>query len=260
MSTTWYCCRQRAGPLVKECRALRPRFSPDDTDDDHSAKSRVKKYERCAVNRRQVDRLELHLALLGEHGTMYTLTFDADHLPQDFNGVRRALRSFFGRVRRWRAGMGKPPNIDYIYCIEGLHGARRYHVHLILRDDELCPTEVRFLWRNGIVDDEPVLHKKRVIDPQTGERVTVYADGYRRIAEYLNKERTDGHVIPIGRHPWSCSRTLSAKLPPALKWRDDSGVIPVPDSALWSRHGQYGNDFGAYYYASWIEPQPRATN
>ena len=26
----WYCVRQRAGPLVKECRALRPRLSAVD--------------------------------------------------------------------------------------------------------------------------------------------------------------------------------------------------------------------------------------
>ena len=257
---TWYCCRQRAGPLIKECRALRPRFSADDTAADHGQKAQLKKYARCAINRKQCDRLELHLALLGERGTMYTLTFDAEHLPQNFNGVRQALRSFFARVRRWRASMNKPPGIDYIYAIEGLHGQRRYHIHLILNDDELCPAEVELLWRNGIVDNQPVLRRSWYIDPETGERCWSYRDGYRQIAEYLNKERTDGHVIPIGRHPWSCSRTLSAKLDPPERWKDDSGVIDIPDSALWSRRGEVSNDFGAYYFASWIEPFTRATD
>lgn len=197
------------------------------------------------MDRKQVDRLELRLALFGRDGWMHTLTFDSEHLPQDFKGVRRALDSFFKRGKRWRGGLGKPPNFDYIYCVEGLHGNRRYHIHLITGYYELGPAEVQFLWKNGMVDSEPVLLKE---------------GGYRRLAEYLNKERTDGFVIPIGRHPWSCSRTLSAKLPPPVKWKDNSGAIEVPNDAVWVRRGNTENDFGAYYYASWIEPPSRATN
>ena len=36
MSATWFCCRQRAGPLVKECRAQRPRLSRDDLPSERS--------------------------------------------------------------------------------------------------------------------------------------------------------------------------------------------------------------------------------
>ncbi len=61
--------------------------------------------------------------------------------------------------------------------------------------------------------------------------------GYRRLAEYLNKERPDGFVIPIGKHPWSCSRTLNSGLPPAERWMEDSSAITVPDGVLWSRRG-----------------------
>lgn len=239
----WYCCRQRSGPLVKECRALRPRLAAEDSNADRKAKNGLKRQQNGTMNRAQVDRLELRLALFGRQGSMHTLTFDADHLPVDFRGVRRALRAFFARARRWRESMGKPPNIDYIYAIEGLHGKGRYHIHLVTRDDELGPAEVAYLWRNGIVDNEPVLM-------QWG--------GYRRLAEYLNKERTDGMAIPIGRHPWSCSRTLSERLPPPEKWKDTSGVIEVPDDAVWARHGGTQNDFGAYYYASYILPESRA--
>lgn len=242
---TWYCCRQRAGPLVKECRALRPRFSSEDTAADHSAKAQLKKYSRCAVNRRQVDRLELYLALMGWQSSMHTLTFDNEHLPRDFKGVRAALQSFFRRSQRWRAGLGKTPAFDYIYCIEGLHGSRRYHVHLITDDNQLSPAEVAFLWRCGNVDNEPVLLGK---------------DGFQRIAEYLNKERTDGFVIPIGRHPWSCSRSLTLRMPPPERWHDVSGVIEVPQDAVWVRRNSVVNDFGAFYFSSWIERPARATD
>lgn len=245
MTTTWYCCRQRAGPLVKECRALRPRLGSEDTDADRKAKGELRRKQNGTMDRKQVDKLELRLALFGRNGWMHTLTFDNEHLPQNFDGVRRELSSFFRRGKRWRSGLDKPPGFDYIYCVEGLHGNRRYHIHLVTDYYELGPEEVRYLWRRGMVDSEPVLLKE---------------GGYRRLAEYLNKERTDGFVIPIGRHPWSCSRSLLAKLPAPEKWKDASGVIEVPDDAVWVRRGSTENDFGAYYYASWIEPSSRATN
>ena len=230
----WYCVQQRAGPLVKECRALRPRVSAEDTAEAHRVKAELKKRQRCAVNRSQTDRLELRLALFGWTGEHYTLTFDDAHLPPSFAGVRLELRAFLARWRRWRDG--RP--LDYIYAVEGLHGDHRYHVHFVADYYELSPVEVRQLWRGGLVDDEPVLLDKR---------------GYRRLAEYLNKERTDGVVIPIGRHPWSCSRSLNAKLPPPVRWTDDSGIVTVPDEVLCARKDARETDWGAYYYASYVQ-------
>ena len=268
MSATWYCCRQRAGPLVKECRALRPRLTAESAADEAS-KRELRRKENGTFERRQVDRLELRLALLGYQSSMHTLTFDNAHLPRDFREVRAALVNFFKRAQRWRAGLEKPPAFDYAYAIEGLHGNRRYHVHIATRDEDLCPAEVDYLWRNGIVDNEPVLIKrllyeprtgKPLIDEATGKQAFVYEGGFRRLAEYLNKERTDGFIIPIGRHPWSCSRTLTDKLPPPEKWRETDGGIVVPEDAVWSRRGKNENDFGVYEYASWIEHPAHATD
>lgn len=176
---------------------------------------------------------------------MHTLTFDPEHLPQSFDGVRRALVAFFRRVQRWQVQLGRPPSLDYAYAIEGLHGERRYHVHLATRDEDISPAEIGYLWRNGIVDNEPILMSQ---------------GGFRRLAEYLNKERSDGFTIPIGRHPWSCSRSLTAQLPAPERWRDTSSAILVPDDAIWVRRGGVENDFGAYYYASWIERPARVTD
>lgn len=262
---TWYCCRQRAGPLVKECRALRPRLAAEGTATDRKAKLALKRAQNGTLDRRQVDKLELRLAQIGRTGIMYTLTFDNAHLPGDFKGVRRSLDSFHKRAHRWRASLGKPPDYDYIYCVEGLHGNRRYHVHYIVAYDDLSPAEMLpsesgdwpGLWRNGIIDMEYVLQPNKKVCLANNSVVDVDRGGFRRIAEYLNKERTDGFVIPIGRHPWSCSRSLVHKLPPAEKWKDTSGVIDVPKDAVWVRRGYTQNDFGAYYYASWIEPRAR---
>lgn len=205
----------------------------DDAPWERRDKTAIIKSQHSAVCRTQVDRLELRLALFGFEGIHYTLTFDSLHLPAKFRDVRRILRAFQGRLRRWRHN----DPYDWIYAIEGKHGDHRWHIHMVLRYGDFSPAEVRYLWRQGLVDDEPVLLK---------------SGGYRRLAEYLNKERTDGVYIPIGRHPWSCSRSLAAKLPPPERWRDESGVIEIPGDAVWARRGQVVNDFGAYYYGDHI--------
>ena len=230
---TFYCTRQRAGPLVKECRSFRPRFSQDDTREDRKAKNEILRYAHSAVCRTQADRLELWLALFGYEGQHYTLTYDDAHLPPDFNGVRRTLRAFMARAKRWHHDQP----FDWIYAIEGKHGDHRYHTHMILRDNDFPPAVVQYLWKYGWVDDEPVLRKE---------------GGYRRLAEYLTKESSDGFIIPIGRHPWSRSRTLTGQLPPPERWRDTSGMIYIPDNIMWARRGERTNDFGAHYYGSYI--------
>ena len=72
----WICCRQRAGPLVKESRAIRPRLSKDDSPFERAEKNKIIRPPRdSSVCRTRVDRLELLLALFGFDGWSYTLTF-----------------------------------------------------------------------------------------------------------------------------------------------------------------------------------------
>jgi len=161
-------------------------------------------------------------------------------LPRNFKGVRNAITAFFKKCRRWR---GNRP-FDYIYAIEYGSQHCRFHVHLILRDSEFSPAEVRYLWKYGSVEDFPVLKKD---------------GGYRRLAKYFNKEPSDGFFLPVGRHAWSCSKILREKLPLPEKWNDPSGAIPVPREAFW-RSSPVGpecvpNEFGVYYYYSYIEPK-----
>ena len=230
----WYCTCQRAGPLVKECRAIRPRLARTDSREDRRDKNEIIRSPHSAVCRSQADRLELRLALFGFEGTHYTLTYESVHRPRTFREAMATTRAFMARARRFNEGQP----FDWVTCVEGLHGDHRYHIHLVLRYSDFPPAVVRHLWRAGEVDDEPVLMP-------TG--------GYRRLAEYLTKERTDGIIIPIGRRPWNCSRSLSQQLPPPERWRDESGVIDIPDDVLWARRGERSNSFGAYAYASYIQ-------
>lgn len=231
----WYCVRQRAGPLTKECRALRPRLSSGDTPYERTEKNRILRPPRdSSVCRTKVDRLELKLALFGFEGSVYALTFDRDHEPEKFRDVRRAWRSFLRRLKIW---LGRP--FDYVYLIEGRHGDHRYHIHLVLRDGDFAPAVVRHLWRFGTdVDDEPLL-----LGPY---------DTYRRTAKYFNKEATDGVTIPIGSRTWVASRALTAKLPPAEVFRSASGIIQIPGEIRVSGGNTVENGFGRYHYTWYI--------
>lgn len=242
---TWYCCRQRVGPLVKECRALRPRFTVDDTDETRREKTEAKRYVRTAVNRTDIDRLELRLAAIGWSGQHYVLSFDDEALPDRFDGVRKALRSFLKAARRARAKRGRPPDFPYIPIIEGLHGDHRYHIHLIADYYDLSPVEVRQLWKYGTVFDKgPVLKDKQ---------------GFRRLALYFHKERVDGVVIPLGKHQWSCARSLDALVPPPDKWRDECGTVTLPPGAICPAPATgvpqvFSNGWGSFAKLSWLEP------
>ena len=102
-SAVWTCVRQRAGPLVKECRSVRPRLSAGDSPWERAEKNRILRPPRdSSVCRTRVDRLELRLALFGYEGVVYALTFDREHEPETFQDVRRAWRSFLYRLKKWR--------------------------------------------------------------------------------------------------------------------------------------------------------------
>ncbi len=232
----WYCTRQRAGPLVKECRALRPRLSANDSPFQRAEKNKVLRPPRdSSVCRSRVDRLELRLALFWFEGTRYDLSFDQEHLPERFRDVRKVWRSFLARLKRWKKGAP----FDYIYLIEGRHGDHRFHIHIVLRYGDFPPAVIRHLWKYGNVVDEPLLRGPH--------------DSYRRTAKYFNKEATDGLVLPVGARLWNCSRSLNAKLPPPEKWLDTSGAIEIPDSVSISGRNSIENEFGAYHYAWYIQ-------
>ena len=149
----WYCVRQRAGPLVKECRSIRPRLSKYDTPYERTEKNKIlRPAGDSSVCRTRVDRLELRLALFGYEGTMYTLTFANEHEPEKFKDVRKYWRSF---LRRLKLRRGR--EFDYVYLVEGRHGDRRFHIHLVLRDSDFSAAEIAELWKFGHVSHEPLL-------------------------------------------------------------------------------------------------------
>lgn len=245
ISETWYCCRQRAGSLVKECRALRPRFGAEDSASVHSKKAEAKKYYRTAVNRTPEDRMEERFAVIGWDAWQYVLTFDDEYLPKNYAGVQDRFRAFRTAVRRWLQKCGKPPDFDWVSIIEGLHGDHRWHIHFICDYYTLGPVEIQRLWKYGdVTDASPVLQDK---------------EGFWRLAFYFNKERRGG-VIPVGKQPFTCSRSVNAKLRPPEKWKSDSNLIEPPANAICFSTPDhlpsipYDNGWGKFYHLSWLEP------
>ncbi len=247
MSETWFCCRTRAGPLVKECRALRPRLRSDDQARAASGKREAQTRIRTAVNRSEVDRIELRLAAIGWDATQYVLTFDAKHLPRNYDGVQKALRGFVKAARRWRRRCGKPPDFDWLAVIEGKHGDRRWHIHLVADYYELSPAEVELLWQGGI--------SPRDEDGEIGKPVLLDGSGFRRLAEYLHKE-----AKPLGKRAFSCSRSLDAKLTPPRRWEAASGAIRPARRAVCVSYirdrepEQWSNGWGEWRKLSWLVP------
>lgn len=240
MSGRVYCVRQRAGPLVKESRAIRPRLSQSDGFYERAEKNKLLRPPRdSSVCRSRVDRLELLLALFGYDGWSYTLTFSDDHLPGSFPEVRKRWRSL---LRRMRLFHGAP--FDYVYLIEGRHGDHRYHLHLTVRYSEFPPTVMEELWRFGFVEGGPLLRLGR--DPY---------DTYRRTAKYYCKEQTDGMTIPIDARTWVASQSLRAQLPPPEVFRSESCHIDVPANCRVCGRNHVENAFGQYHYAWWIAPK-----
>lgn len=230
----WICIRQRAGPLVKECRYRRPTLSKADLPEVKKKKNVIQHLIRNSSFRRTPkDRLELMLALMGLQSSVYCLTFAPEFLPPDFKGVRRVWRGYLAALRRWK----KKP-FDYVYVIEGKHGDHRYHIHLVLRDADFSPEEIRYLWGYGLVHDSPLLSHKN--------------DSFEAKATYFTKERTDGVVLPIGVHTWVASRSLYAKLQPPEKTKENSGQIDIPPNCRILDEDAKRNQFGEFRYAVYL--------
>lgn len=236
-----YCCRQRAGPLVKESRAIRPRLSQFDSPYERVEKNKILRPPRdSSVCRSRVDRLELLLALFGYDGWNYTLTFNDENLPEKFADVRKRWRSF---LRRLHLHHGGP--FDYVYLIEGRHGDHRYHLHLTVRYSDFPPIVVEDLWRFGYVEGKPLLCTGR--NPY---------DTYRRTAKYYCKEQSDGITIPIDARTWVASRHLRAQLPAPEYFLTDNCAIVIPADCRVHGRNEVDNAFGHYSYAWYIEPDP----
>lgn len=82
------------------------------------------------------------------------LTVTDEFLSGDYDRLRTEWRRALARLRYARRKVGRPEPV-YIYVIEGFHGARRPHIHLLLKKTEDPATDIQELdkiWRSGSVE------------------------------------------------------------------------------------------------------------
>ena len=235
MEKLWVRVCQEAGPLRKECRYQRPTWRKSDSPSVRREKNRISKEmtKTSCFRRTPVDRLELILALLGFDVTMYTLTFREDALPPSYSDVKKLWDCFARSMRKAWGGA-----FDYVKAIEGRHGDHRYHIHIVLRNQDFSPQDVRRAWPGGSVHVAP----------------TTYSEDYtfRDRAAYLCKEQNGGCGRPLGVRTWSAARGLTGSLLPTVRCWADSGDVNVPDDATWIRTRIEANAYGRFSYASYV--------
>lgn len=244
----WQCERQRAGPLVKEKRWLweckRPHMDPLEQAEYNHIRA-----VRSSFRRESAHRLELYLACFGYSGSHYVLSFMDEALPQNYTEAKRAVQNFLLRLKRWQEKKGRPKGVKCAYAVESLSAYCRYHIHMVLDDNEVTPAEVRYLWRLGGVTDVPLLKWSYNYAGR------VYK-GYYGLARYFNKERPDGYFLPLNRHRWGVTRPLRLALPEAERWEDTGGAIKIPEGATVLQYEPMGgNQFGRYALAAYMLPE-----
>ena len=141
-------------------------------------------------------RMELLLyANFSPQDLFLTLTYSDDRLPQSYAESQKRIKAF---VRRYRAAMlarGRP--CPYLYVIEGQHGDKRVHHHLVC-EQPLGLEELQTLWGEGHCFIERIRDFRYL-----GKR------GIPAIALYITKEPRKTGRAAVGRRMWTPSLGLN---------------------------------------------------
>lgn len=112
----------------------------------------------CRINRAS----EWSLRIMNEYddwnrGIFVTLTYDNEHLPENYSLVKSDLQKFFKRLRK---NLGPERKIKYFACGEYGEKRSRPHYHaIILGLDELDHDYVNQSWKFGLIDFGTVTHQ-----------------------------------------------------------------------------------------------------
>lgn len=146
-----------------------------------------------ANDRRSRERLEEMLyANFTAADYFCTLTYDDAHLLTRWKYIQADVQNMIHRLRYRRGRRGD--SLRYIYVIEGFHGDKRTHIHIVLNAPESGGSvfeELRAAWRGGGVDAKPL-----------SDYETLGA-----VSQYLTKESiTEEGRVMKGVNAWHPSR------------------------------------------------------
>lgn len=227
----------QGGRLVREV-LWTPTF-PNDTPKQREAKSRCSTAARKKLNQRCAWKKLMMLlsANFSPADRHVVLTYDDDHLPADGTAARKCMKKFLAALRKHRKARGQ--ELLYIYNVEGRHGQRRLHHHLVINGTGEDYEIIRSLWPYGTE-----IHF---------ERIDAY--GYTGLAQYLTKEaREDGS--PVGARSWVPSLNLQKPEVHPTEWVPEGMRLEPPTGAhILEREGME-NEFGRFQYVEYLLPDP----
>lgn len=176
-----------------------------------------------------------------------TLTYDEKHLPANRAEMQQDVKK---AIRRYRAAY-KKLNVElrYIYAVEGVTGAARYHVHIVLnaatgdvrKDAELIAS----LWGYGAVEAHQL---DKYWQPQGN-----YIE-YETIAMYMTKEAAPGAGKPNGARKWTSSQNLRRPKTEKVQRVADSTDITAPIGAYVLDSFTRRTPYAEYKYLFYVIP------
>lgn len=225
----------RGGRLVASVLYTRP--EPSDNKRTRAAKQRATSKARQALNLKQSrQKFEFTMAAnFTPKDYHVVLTFDDANLPADRAGAVACFRRFIRQLRTHRRARGQ--DVRYIYVVEGAHGDKRLHLHVILNAASADDVElIRSLWVYGTQVN---------VEQLDGREFAV-------MAVYLTKEREDGK--PVGAKSWVGSRNLTQPtVEHTYVGEDDTLAAPAGCWVLERR--EETNEFGSFLYIKYILPE-----
>lgn len=213
------------------------------------AKGRTDRRERGAVrscatdlrqrmnNRTALARLKRLLACnFQTEDDVVTLTYDTEHLPRSPEYARDNLLQPF--IRRLRKAFQALPGTEfkYIYVIEGLHGDKRLHHHMIIPSIPGGRELVKEEWKYGYTEFNRIREK-----------------GYEGWARYLTKEPRKTGRRYVGDRMWTPS--LGLKKPELEVYEvPDSYYYEPPPGSIITNNEDWQTEWFQCQYISYLDP------
>lgn len=210
---------------------------PADGQQARAAKSKCCTMARQKLNdKKSAQKLEFIIASNFEFGDLHVvLTFSDDVLPDCRDDALDFIKKFIRALRKSRKA--RELELKYIYVLEGNHGDKRWHFHIILNRVGNDLQELQTIWPYGEVHIEHI-----------DER------GYEGLAQYLTKEPRE-HGGRNGLPAWVASRGLKKPEVESGWVPDDVTVTAPPGAIILEMQPPYRNEFGEFAYIKYLLPR-----
>lgn len=227
------------GRIVRQL--LYPPITRRDRDDIRRDKRKKSSEWRARLNRRtSQQKLEGLMACNFGRGDLYlTLTYRDETLPDSREGCRRTVRRFLGLLRDDKQARTGDRTLHYIYCLEHLHGSRRWHCHILLRAEDAGREDILRAWSRwgAMVDIERL------------------DDGfYTGLSRYLTKEAREEGNPRVGDRTWVPSCGLQRPVVTCQRVPENFSLTAPPGAVIMEEATSTGH-FGQFSFRKYLLPR-----